>query len=126
MSDQVLVGTRKGLFVAPEESGQPRPVRRFFMERWFFDQLYDRLFVVPTVGTAKATSAFDKQPTEGKTDADPFDLGTLDGLLNATGDVVSATGNRIRSANTGRLRQYVLVLGLTAVGLLGILSFLTK
>jgi NADH-quinone oxidoreductase subunit L len=116
----------KGLFLAADKSGQPRPVRRFLQERWFFDQLYDALFVKPTVGTAMAASAFDKQPTDGKTSAEAFDLGTLDGLLNAAGDAVAATGNRVREANHGRLRNYVLVLGLTAVGLLGILSYLIK
>jgi NADH-quinone oxidoreductase subunit L len=117
---------KKGLFLAPEKAGQPRAVRQFFQERWLFDQLYDFLFVRPTVGTAKATSAFDKQPTDGTTGARQFDLGTLDGLLNASGDVVVATGNRVREANSGRLRQYVLMLGLTAVGMLGILSYLIR
>jgi len=116
----------RGLFLTSEQTGRPGPVRRFFQERWFFDQLYDALFVKPTVGTARAASAFDKQPTDGTSGAEAFDLGTLDGLLNAAGDAVAATGNRVREANHGRLRQYVLVLGLTAVGLLGILSYLIK
>ncbi len=117
---------RRGLFFTPEKSGQPRPVRSFFEHRWFFDELYGLLFVKPTLTTAKLASAADKRPTEGSTEPIRFDGGTLDGVLNTTGDIVSSTGNRIREANTGRLRQYVLVLGLTAVGLLGILSYFAR
>jgi NADH-quinone oxidoreductase subunit L len=117
---------KKALFIAPEKTGQARVVRRFFEHRWFFDELYGLLFVKPTVATAELASAVDKRPTEGTTEPTRFDGGTLDGVLNGAGDLVATTGNRVRQANTGRLRRYVLVLGLTAVGLLGILSYFAR
>jgi NADH-quinone oxidoreductase subunit L len=106
-----------------------RLVRRFLFNRLYFDELYDRLFTRPTVTLSAATGAVDKRPTDGQTDAAAdrrIDPGTLDGLLNAIGQTVAAAGRGLGPLQSGRLRAYVLVLGLTVVAALGILLGLTR
>jgi NADH-quinone oxidoreductase subunit L len=108
------------------------PGVRFLRNKWYFDEAYDAAVLRPAVGLARATAAADKRPTDapappGEPELPPkrFDVRTLDGLLNAVGQVVDAAGRSLRAVQTGRLRTYVLFLALTAVALLGILSFLT-
>ena len=95
----------------------------FLRGKWYFDEAYDAAVVRPTVGLAFAAAAADKRPTDGPPEAPPrrFDLLTLDGLLNAVGQLADATGRRLREVQTGRLRGYVVALALTVVLLLGML-----
>jgi NADH-quinone oxidoreductase subunit L len=108
------------------------PGVRFLRNKWYFDEAYDAAVLRPTVGLARATAAADKRPTDapappGEPEPPPkrFDLRTLDGLLNAVGQVVDAAGRSLRAVQTGRLRTYILFLALTAAALLGILTVLT-
>ena len=55
-----------------------------------------------------------------------FDFFTLDGILNALGQAVTAAGRSLRAVQTGRLRMYVVALALTAALMLGILTALAK
>jgi NADH-quinone oxidoreductase subunit L len=103
----------------------------FLLRKWYFDEAYDAALVRPTVQLAYATAAADKRPTEGPHgEPEPprreFDPLTLDGWLNAIGQVTGAAGRSLRAAQTGRLRTYVLVLALTAVALLGMLTALAR
>ncbi len=106
-------------------AGPPSGARRFLLHKWYFDELYDRVFVRPAVTVSRLAGAFDKRPTG---DAEParsrVDGGTLDGWLNAVGQGAAAAGRSLRRVQTGRLRGYVLVLALTAVAMLGILTAL--
>jgi NADH-quinone oxidoreductase subunit L len=103
------------------------PVYPLLANKWYFDAIYDTLIVRPTVWVARLFGAFDKRPTEGKeAAARRFDLVTLDGLLNAVGQAAESAGGAARQVQTGRVRGYVLALGLTAVVLLGILTYLSN
>jgi NADH-quinone oxidoreductase subunit L len=109
--------------------GTTSTIRQILINRLYFDELYDRLFTRPTVTLATFTGAFDKRPTEGVSDdeaARQVDPGTLDGLLNAIGQGVAAAGRRLRPLQSGRLRTYILVLGLTVLAALGILWSLIR
>jgi NADH-quinone oxidoreductase subunit L len=104
---------------------------RFLLGKWYFDEAYDAAFVNPTVALAKASAAADKRPTDappppGEPELPPkrFDLLTLDGILNAMGQLVTVAGRSLRAVQTGRLRMYVLALALTAALLLAILTAL--
>ncbi|MBY0514078.1 MAG: NADH-quinone oxidoreductase subunit L, partial [Gemmataceae bacterium] len=102
-------------------------VYTFLLNKWYFDEAYNAAIVRPTVELAFATAAADKRPTDGPRGVpEPrgIDLLTLDGWLNAVGQVTGAAGRSLRSAQTGRLRGYVAVLALTAVALLGMLAVL--
>ncbi len=102
------------------------PLHNFLMRKWYFDEVYHVAVVKPTIALARASAAVDKRPTENGT-GEPiatrrFDPFTLDGWLNAIGQVFGAVGRSLRVLQTGQLRTYVLVLALTAVVVLAILT----
>ena len=106
-------------------------VHRFLFNKWYFDEVYDAAFVKPTVKLAFASAAADKRPTDAAPPAGEselplrkFDLFTLDGWLNALGQLAGAIGGSLRAVQTGQLRTYVLFLALTVAAVLGILSVL--
>jgi NADH-quinone oxidoreductase subunit L len=109
------------------------PAYRFLVGKWYFDEVYDAAVVNPTLALARGAAAADKRPTDGppppgeaEVPARKFDWWTLDGFLNAIGQTFVAAGRSLRAVQTGRLRGYVLALGLTAAVLLGILTALAK
>ena len=108
-------------------------VVKFFRNKWYFDEAYDAAVVRPAVQLAFATAATDKRPTdappppgESELPARRFDLLTLDGWLNASGQLAGSIGQSLRRLQTGRLRNYVLALALTVAALLGILTVLNR
>jgi NADH-quinone oxidoreductase subunit L len=98
---------------APEPTG-------FLGRAWYFDSLYDALIRRPTQNLARSAARFDKQPT------DTGSPRSLDGLLNGIGRLANASGRGLRSLQTGQVQGYVTILGLTIVGLLGMLAALTR
>ncbi len=105
------------------------PLITLLRQKWYFDETYDAAVVRPTVALAFASAAADKRPTHGVTDETEgrrIDPGTLDGVLNALGQLAGRLGTRLRALQTGLVRQYVLVLALTVVVLLGMLTALTR
>jgi NADH-quinone oxidoreductase subunit L len=99
---------------------------RFLLRKWYVDEAYDAAFVNPTVALARAAAAADKRPTDGAHDPKRVDLRTLDGWLNAVGQGVAALGGLFRRAQTGRVREYVVALALTAVAVLGMLTYFSR
>jgi len=106
---------------------------RFLLNKWYWDEAYDKGLVRPTIQLAQAAAAADKRPTDappppGEPELPPkrFDLLTVDGLLNTVGQAVAGVGRWLRIVQTGQLRMYMLALALTAVLLLGILTALTE
>ncbi len=106
----------------------------FLLGKWYIDEAYDAVIVIPTVELAHAAAAADKRPTEvlhtPQTEEEPqaksFDFFTLDGLLNALGQGTAALGGVLRQTQTGWLRGYVAALALTAAALLAMLAVLAK
>jgi NADH-quinone oxidoreductase subunit L len=84
---------------------------------FYFDALYDWLLTKPMLRAATLSATIDKPPR----DATPFDVRTLDGVLTLVSDVCWRAAEVLRLVNTGRLRHYILALGLTLVVGLGIL-----
>jgi NADH-quinone oxidoreductase subunit L len=85
--------------------------------RWYFDAVYDWLFVRRTVQLAEFTATADRTSPEQPIKR-PV---TLDGVLTDVARWVSDTGQLLRQAQTGRVRAYVLVMGLTVLIVLGML-----
>ena len=105
------------------------PLITLLRHKWYFDEAYDAAFVRPTVALAAAAAATDKRPTASVTDDTEgrrIDPGTLDGALTAVGQLSARLGAWLRTLQTGLVRQYVLVLALTVVVLLGMLTALTR
>ena len=103
------------------------PLHRFLLMKWYFDELYDALFVVPVVKLAFAIGRFDKhsvKPEEAEAADRRVDPTSVDGLLSAMGLLSLALGKWLRGMQSGLLRRYILVLVLTTVVMFAILSFL--
>jgi NADH-quinone oxidoreductase subunit L len=96
----------------------------FLREKWYFDELYDAIFVRPAVALGFATARFDKRavPAEQAEVADrSVNVSSLDGVLNAVGLGMLSLGRRVRQAQSGLIRRYVTVLMLAAVALVALL-----
>jgi NADH-quinone oxidoreductase subunit L len=87
-----------------------------FRRKLYFDELYAWVLTQPTLRAAKLSASVDK-PTEPQ----PWDFGTLDGLLASTADVAVLSAHGVQRTQTGVLRQYILALGLTLVAGLAML-----
>ncbi|QEL17034.1 NADH-quinone oxidoreductase subunit L [Limnoglobus roseus] len=109
---------RAGTLLTP-----PRPavLAQVLRKKFYFDELYAAAFTQPTVELAKLSAAADKRP-----DVRPFNLRSLDGVLNAIADSLVALGTVVRRLQTGQLRTYILALGLTLAAGLGILLRLSR
>jgi len=105
------------------------PLHVFLMKKWYFDELYNAVFVVPVVKLAYFIGRFDKR-TAAPADADAadrrIDPSSVDGFLSALGLLMGVLGQRLRALQTGLIRSYVLVLVLTTVMIFAILSFLAS
>ncbi|WP_320686600.1 NADH-quinone oxidoreductase subunit L [Gemmata algarum] len=97
---------------------------RFLLKKWYFDEAYDAALVTPTLRLAHTAARVDKRPPESSPNG--FDFFTLDGLLNAIGQLAARLGSFLRGVQTGFVRSYVLALALTAALLLGMLAVLAK
>ncbi len=114
-----------------------RPVYRFLAGRWYFDELYDAIFVGPAKGVAAVASATDRGFIDRIIDGIAwsakklaaidawFDRTIVDGLVNATATATWNSGLKLRGIQTGRLRQYVMfiVVGTVAIFVLATLLF---
>ena len=108
---------------------QLRGVHGFLIEKWQFDNLYEAMFVRPTLIVARWFAAFDRRVIDGilhslsyatidvsRLDR-RFDEGVIDGLVNVMADAIFATGRSFRVVQTGSLRQYVMFIALGVVAL---------
>lgn len=114
-----------------------RPVYRFLANRWYFDELYDVLFVKPALGIAALASGTDRGLIDKLIDGVAWaarqlagldawlDRTVVDGLVNATANATWNAGLKLRGLQTGRLRQYVMfiVVGTVALFVLASLAF---
>jgi len=107
----------------------------FLKHKWFFDEAYSVLLVRPSLTVAHWCRAFDTHVIDGfinsvarfsvwvaKWDG-KFDSGVVDGLVNVVGNVIFATGARLRNLQTGYIRSYVLFLVLAAIGIYALLAY---
>jgi NADH-quinone oxidoreductase subunit L len=114
-----------------------RPLYSFLAGRWYFDELYDALFVKPALGIASLASGVDRGLIDKLIDGIAWaarrlagidawiDRTVVDGLVNATAAATWNTGLKLRGLQTGRLRQYVMfiVVGTVALFVLASLAF---
>ncbi|MHB8645021.1 MAG: NADH-quinone oxidoreductase subunit L, partial [Thermomicrobiales bacterium] len=74
--------------------------------KWYFDEVYDVLFVKGTLALAMAFWAFDRY--------------VVDGAVNGIATVVSRSSGRLRRVQTGFVANYALAIALGAVVIVGI------
>jgi NADH-quinone oxidoreductase subunit L len=123
----------------PAEAREQFPgVHAFLTEKWYFDRLYSAAFVRPALVVATWFRSFDLGVIDGIINAlgrgtvrlskwdGRFDNGVVDGLVNLVGDVTWWAGDRLRNVQTGYLRSYVLFLVLAAVCIFAVLSYFVR
>jgi NADH-quinone oxidoreductase subunit L len=107
----------------------------FLVEKWWFDELYDVMFVRPVHIVARWCAAIDKYVFDGflhflarsavvvsQWDR-VFDEQIIDGFVNRLADVTYSTGRVFSFLQTGRLRQYVMFIVLGVVGIWVLVQF---
>ena len=106
-----------------------RPAYTFLANRWYFDELYQAMFVAPVMGIAGLASGTDRGVIDRIIDGCAWaarqlagidawiDRTLVDGAVNATAAATWSAGLRLKQLQTGRLRQYVLFIALGTVAL---------
>ncbi len=121
-------------------AGVFRPVFVFLVNRWYVDELYHAVFVVPSLRVAKMASGFDRNVIDRIVDGIAWlarklagvdawiDRCLVDGLINAIAHSTWMAGLSLKNLQTGRLRQYVMfiVVGTVALVVLASLVFRTS
>ncbi len=102
-------------------------VNSFLQHKWYFDELYSALFVRPTLALARNLSKFDKSIVDGIVNTSAgltvlvsklegfFDKFAVDGLVNLTAKIIYVLGDLGRGLQTGKLRNYLMVLACTVL-----------
>ena len=114
----------------PEEVRQQfSAIYVFLRNKWYFDELYNAIFVRPTFFISNLAARFDKQVIDGLIDNiargtkkiakfdDFLDRYFIDGLVNVTAHWTFSIGKSLRSVQTGKLRQYVMLIVIGTVAL---------
>lgn len=103
------------------------PVYNFLVHKWYFDELYEAVLIRPVMHLAATVAAFDRMVVDGLVNGAAwaterlsrisglFDLTFVDGLVNAVARLVYRLGDAGRSIQTGRLRNYLMVLSVAVV-----------
>jgi NADH-quinone oxidoreductase subunit L len=115
-----------------------RPVYAFLAHRWYFDEIYHALFVLPVHGIARLASLLDTRLIDGLINGLAWgarqlagldawiDRTLVDGLVNATANATWSAGLELKKLQTGRLRQYVMFIAAGTVALFVLASMLFK
>jgi NADH-quinone oxidoreductase subunit L len=115
-----------------------RPVYSFLSHRWYFDELYDVIFVRPAFAVASLASGTDRGVIDRLIDGVAWsarqlagldawiDRNLVDGLVNATATATWNVGLELKKLQTGRLRQYVMFIVVGTVALFVLASMLFR
>ncbi|MBL7040246.1 MAG: NADH-quinone oxidoreductase subunit L [Pirellulaceae bacterium] len=115
---------------------QFRAIHRFLLNKWWFDELYDFIFVRPTHVIARLLAAIDRKWIDGLIDGTAnvtrrfatiwewaTDQTVVDGFVNTVARWTYAVGVWLRVFQTGKLRQYVMFIVIGAIAIFVLISF---
>jgi NADH-quinone oxidoreductase subunit L len=115
---------------------QFEPVYRFLINKWWFDELYDWMFVRPTHWISAWASSLDRRWINWFVDGLAAvtaafalvwdrvgDRTIVDGFVNTMASWTYATGLSLRTVQTGSLRHYVVFIVVGAVAIFILISF---
>ena len=97
-----------------------------FKNKWYFDDIYNAVFVRPCLAFARFCGQVDKVLIDGLVNGSAFvterlshwdgilDKFGVDGLVNLLGQMVYVAGDRSRAIQTGKLRNYLMFLAVGA------------
>jgi NADH-quinone oxidoreductase subunit L len=113
------------------------PIYRFLLHKWWFDELYNAVFVQPTLFVSRRIAQLDRVVIDGIVDGSAkvvrwfsdvgeaiVDRRIVDGLINAFAYKTWDLGVAFHRAQTGSLRQYVMFIVVGTVALFVIVSFI--
>jgi NADH-quinone oxidoreductase subunit L len=111
------------------------PIYTFLRNKWYFDEIYDFLFMRPTHLVAAIIAWIDRNIIDRIIDGlaktvlvaskydDWFDRLFVDGLVNGMARVTYSVADGLRGLQTGRVRQYVMFVVVATVALFVLVSF---
>ncbi len=119
-----------------EAARQFRPIHKFLINKWWFDELYDFLFVRPAHVIARIGAGIDRNLIDWFIDNtarattwfanlwdNVADRTIVDGFFNRVADVAYAVGLSLRRVQVGQLRQYVMFIVLGTIIIFLLISF---
>ena len=108
----------------------------FLINKWWFDELYERVFVRPTFFLAAAVSNFDRGIIDRFIDGLAngtkslsriweyiADQKIVDGTVNKVAELTYSLGLKSRRVQTGRLRQYIMFIAVGTIAVFVLASF---
>ncbi len=107
-----------------------KPLYKFSLNKWYFDELYDKTFVAGTLGLARLCGKFDLKVIDGIVDGSAavtkafskfvgkFDNIVIDGLVNLTAYLSGFIGLLFRRFQTGKVQTYIVLVIFSLVFLL--------
>jgi NADH-quinone oxidoreductase subunit L len=118
-----------------EVRNQFRPIYDFLMRKWYFDELYNLMFVQPVLFVSRRVAEFDKKVIDRFIDSlalsarmvshvdDLIDRYIVDGFVNVAARWIYGVGEWFHNAQTGKIRQYVMFIVIATVALFVLISF---
>lgn len=113
-----------------------KPIYRFLLGKWWFDELYDKIFVKPTFFLSRLIAGTDKNIIDRLIDniaagtrwfCTGFDTWIdrlfVDGLVNWVARKTYAVGLALRAVQTGKIRQYIVLIVVCTVALFLLATF---
>jgi NADH-quinone oxidoreductase subunit L len=105
------------------------PIHAFLVHKWFFDELYDFVFVKPTLLLSQVAAEFDRKVIDRLADGSArlcvtiarldnlIDHYVVDRLVNGIGRFTYQFGLRLRPLQSGQLRLYVVMIAVSTVAI---------
>ncbi len=129
----LMYGLRK---LSPDDvRRQFQPIYRFLVNKWWFDELYDKIIIKPTLIEARFVSGIDKNWIDRFVDGVAAftktvsvvwdrvaDRTIVDGCINLFASWTYSLGLTLRAVQTGKLRQYVMFIVIGAVAIFVLIS----
>jgi NADH-quinone oxidoreductase subunit L len=118
-----------------EVAKQFQPIYQFLRNKWYFDELYNAIFIQPTMFISRRIADFDKNVIDRIIDGtakttrlislidDLIDRYFVDGCINWFAKRTWSLGLALRGVQTGSLRQYVMFIVIGTVGLFVLISY---
>ena len=129
-----LLYGRKPLVEAVDPLEKPLgPVYTLLKNKYYFDELYDAIFIQPTIRLARQCATFDGKVIDAVVNAvgrfgrwlaswlmKAIDHPIIDGAVNGVGKAATWCGEFMRATQTGQIQNYLLVAAVTVVLLLAL------
>lgn len=139
-----LAGVGAGYLIygrKPLVAGQKDPLERMgvvwtvLRNKYYIDEIYRATFIRAAVGLATIFFRFDQGIIDGLVNligklterwswvSRLFDVYVIDGIVNGVGRVTSAVGQELRYIQTGRVQNYMIIVIITVLLLMGVFLY---